>query len=165
MNADFFVTDPKGECLPRVGWMLDEGGYDIRSFNTVDFSQSLHYNPIAYVEDEADVLEFVTCFIANTTGDKEHSDDPFWEKAERLLYVALIGYLVKHCGEKDCRASSPCSPLPRRKTTMRTTRARWTSSSRRLRPGTGRAPSTMARTTATTPGRAPRRRPNRAASE
>ena len=101
MNADFFVTDPKGECLPRVGWMLDEGGYDIRSFNTVDFSQSLHYNPIAYVEDEADVLEFVTCFIANTTGDKEHSDDPFWEKAERLLYVALVGYLVKHCPRED----------------------------------------------------------------
>ncbi|MDY5662791.1 MAG: type IV secretory system conjugative DNA transfer family protein, partial [Coriobacteriales bacterium] len=101
MNADFFVTDPKGECLPRVGWMLEEGGYDIRSFNTVDFSQSLHYNPVAYVEDEADVLEFVTCLIANTTGDKEHSDDPFWEKAERLLYVALVGYLVKHCPKED----------------------------------------------------------------
>lgn len=101
MNADYFVTDPKGECLPRVGWMLDEGGYDIRSFNTVDFSKSLHYNPIAYVENEADILEFVTCFIANTTGDKEHSDDPFWEKAERLLYVALVGYLVKHCPRED----------------------------------------------------------------
>jgi type IV secretion system protein VirD4 len=101
MNADFFVTDPKGECLPRVGWMLEEGGYDIRSFNTVDFSQSLHYNPVAYVDDEADVLEFVTCLIANTTGDKEHSDDPFWEKAERLLYVALVGYLIKHCPKED----------------------------------------------------------------
>ncbi|MGN0034930.1 MAG: VirD4-like conjugal transfer protein, CD1115 family, partial [Coriobacteriales bacterium] len=53
------------------------------------------------VENEADVLEFVTCFIANTTGDKEHSDDPFWEKAERLLYVALVGYLVKHCPKED----------------------------------------------------------------
>ena len=101
MNADYLVTDPKGETLPRVGQMLQDHGYDVRSFNTVDFSKSLHYNPIAYVEDEADVLEFVTCLIANTTGDQEHSGDPFWEKAERLLYVALVGYLVEHCPKAD----------------------------------------------------------------
>ena len=100
-NSDYFVTDPKGECLPRTGWMLVEQGYEIKSFNTVDFSQSLHYNPIAYVSDEADVLEFVTCFIANTTGDKDHAGDPFWENAERLLYVALIGFLVYHCPQQD----------------------------------------------------------------
>ena len=101
MNADYLVTDPKGETLPRVGQMLEDHGYDVRSFNTVDFSKSLRYNPIAYVEDEADVLEFVTCLIANTTGDQEHADDPFWEKAERLLYVALVGYLVIHCPKAD----------------------------------------------------------------
>lgn len=77
--------------------MLEEHGYEVLSFNTVDFSKSLHYNPIAYVRDEADILEFVTCLIANAKGDEEHCGDPFWENAERLLYVALVGYLVKHC--------------------------------------------------------------------
>ena len=101
MNANYLVTDPKGESLPRLGRMLDEGGYKVLSFNTVDFSKSLHYNPIAYIRDEADILEFVTCLIDNTTGDKEHAGDPFWENAERLLYVALIGYLVYHCPPAD----------------------------------------------------------------
>lgn len=101
MNADFLVTDPKGETLPRVGQMLEDHGYDVRSFNTVDFSKSLHYNPIAYVRDEADILEFVSCLIENTTGDEGHAGDPFWEKAERLLYVALVGYLVTHCPAED----------------------------------------------------------------
>ncbi len=101
MNANYLVTDPKGESLPRLGHMLESHGYEVLSFNTVDFSRSLHYNPIAYVRDEADILEFVTCLIENTTGDKDHGGDPFWENAERLLYVALIGYLVKHCPERD----------------------------------------------------------------
>ena len=101
MNADYFVTDPKGETLPRVGHMLEAAGYEIASFNTVDFSKSLHYNPIAYVRDEADILEFVSCLIANTSGDRDHAGDPFWENAERLLYVALIGYLVYRCPPED----------------------------------------------------------------
>lgn len=101
MNSDYFVTDPKGTTLLNTGDMLAAGGYDIRVFNTVNMAESLHYNPLAYVKDEADILEFVECLIANTTGDKEHSGDPFWENAERLLYVALIGYLVAHCPKRD----------------------------------------------------------------
>lgn len=101
MSANYLVTDPKGESLPRLGRMLDAAGYKVLSFNTVDFSKSLHYNPIAYIQDEADILEFVACLIDNTTGDKEHAGDPFWENAERLLYVALIGYLVYHCPPED----------------------------------------------------------------
>lgn len=101
MSANYLVTDPKGESLPRLGHMLEAGGYEILSFNTVDFSKSLHYNPLAYVADEADILEFVACLIDNTTGDKEHAGDPFWENAERLLYVALIGYLIYHCPPDD----------------------------------------------------------------
>lgn len=101
MNADYLITDPKGETLPRMGHMLQKRGYEIACLNTVDFTKSMHYNPIAYVRDEADVLQFVTCLIENTKGDGEHSGDPFWEKAERLLYVALVGYLVRHCIPED----------------------------------------------------------------
>jgi type IV secretion system protein VirD4 len=101
-NCDYFVTDPKGQTLPMVEGALSEAGYEIARFDTIDFSKSLRYNPIAYVRDEADVLEFVTCLISNTNGEEgQHSDDPFWEKAERLLYVALVGYLVRHCPRED----------------------------------------------------------------
>lgn len=101
MNSNLLVTDPKGETLPRMGRMLEAHGYEVLSFNTVDFSRSMHYNPLSYVHDEADILEFVTCLIENTTGDREHTGDPFWENAERLLYVALIGYLVRYCPPAD----------------------------------------------------------------
>jgi type IV secretion system protein VirD4 len=45
MNADLFVTDPKGETLPMVGGMLQAHGYDIRCLNMVDMSQLCLVNP------------------------------------------------------------------------------------------------------------------------
>lgn len=81
--------------------MLAARGYEVFSFNTVDFSKSLHNNPISCVRVEADILKFVTLLIENTKGDDDHSGDPFWENVERLLYVALIDYLVEHYPKKD----------------------------------------------------------------
>ena len=52
----------------------------------------MHYNPFAYIHSEKDILKLVTTLITNTKGDGK-SSDPFWEKAETLLYCALIGYI------------------------------------------------------------------------
>ena len=52
----------------------------------------MHYNPFAYVHSEKDILKLVTTLMANTKGEGK-SADPFWEKAETLLYCALIGYI------------------------------------------------------------------------
>lgn len=101
LNSSFFVTDPKGTLIGEMGHMFAEAGYEIRAFNTIDFSASNHYNPLRYVRSEADVLTFVECLIKNTTGDKDHAGDPFWENAERLLYTSLVSYLLRHCPEDD----------------------------------------------------------------
>ena len=53
----------------------------------------MHYNPLAYVSDQADILVFVECLIKNTTADDRKGADPFWENSERLLYTALVAYL------------------------------------------------------------------------
>lgn len=97
LNASYFVTDPKGTLIGDMGHMFADSGYEIRQFSTIDFGQSNKYNPIKYVRTQADILTFVECLIKNTTGDKDHSGDPFWENAERLLYTALIAYLIDHC--------------------------------------------------------------------
>lgn len=76
MSCNYFITDPKGQALPMAGQMLADGGYTILSFNTIEFSKSLHYNPLAYVRDEADILEFVACLIDNTTGDSSTQATP-----------------------------------------------------------------------------------------
>lgn len=101
MNCSFFVTDPKATLAAELRGPLEAAGYRVVEFSTIDMEGSAHYNPIAYVRTEADVLTFVECLIKNTSGDDEHSGDPFWEEAERLLYVALVSYLVFHCPEAD----------------------------------------------------------------
>jgi len=90
--TSFIVTDPKGSVLTECGHLLLKEGYRIKVFNTVDFKKSLHYNPLAYIHSEKDVLKLVTVLIQNTKGEGKSSDD-FWVHAETLLYTALIGYL------------------------------------------------------------------------
>ena len=101
LNASYFVTDPKGTLIGDMGHLFVEAGYRIRTFDTIDFSRSNHYNPLRYIHSEADILTFVECLIKNTTGDKGQAADPFWENAERLLYTALVAYLIYHCPDED----------------------------------------------------------------
>ncbi len=61
-------------------------------FNTINFDKSHHYNPLAYVHSEKDILKLVNVLIANTKGEGKSGDD-FWVKAETLLYTALISYI------------------------------------------------------------------------
>ena len=44
------------------------------------------------IHSEKDILKLVTCLISNTKGDGKTGDE-FWQKAETLLYCALIGYI------------------------------------------------------------------------
>lgn len=92
MHSSYVVTDPKGSILIECGKLLQKGKYRIKVFNTINFKKSLHYNPFAYIRSEKDILKLVTVLITNTKGDGKSGDD-FWQKAERLLYTALIGYL------------------------------------------------------------------------
>ena len=113
MHSSYVVTDPKGTLILECGKMLKRGApmldsrgkqkpdkdnkklyqpYTIRVFNTIDFKKSHHYNPLAYIHSEKDILKLVTVLMENTKGDGKEGD-PFWEKAEKLLLTAYIGYL------------------------------------------------------------------------
>ena len=85
-------TLPKGSVVVECGKMLRRFGYHIKIFNTINFKKSMHYNPFAYIHSEKDILKLVTCLISNTKGDGKTGDE-FWQKAETLLYCALIGYI------------------------------------------------------------------------
>ena len=113
MHSSYVVTDPKGTLILETGRMLARGApiydsrgkpkktkdgktryqpYKIRVFNTIDFNKSHHYNPLAYIHSEKDILKLVTVLMENTKGDGK-AGDPFWEKAERLLLTAYIAYM------------------------------------------------------------------------
>ena len=90
--VSFVVTDPKGSIGVECGEALLKHGYKLKFFNTINFSKSMRYNPMAYIHSEKDVLKLVTALMTNTKGEGQ-GGDPFWDKAERLLLVSLIAYL------------------------------------------------------------------------
>ena len=98
--VSFVLTDPKGTLLGTVGNVFYKNGYRIKTFNSINFSKSMHYNPFAYIHSEKDILKLVTTLIANTKGESKGGDD-FWLKAETLLYTALIGYIHYEAPEEE----------------------------------------------------------------
>ena len=76
MHSSYVITDPKGQLLKETGKMLLHGGpkrdengkpvrdgrgkviyepYRIKVLNTINFSKSMKYNPLAYVRSEKDM--------------------------------------------------------------------------------------------------------------
>ena len=122
MHSSYVVTDPKGQLLRETGKLLAHGGpkrdengkpvrdkhgkvvyepYRIKVLNTINFSKSMKYNPLAYVRSEKDILKLVNVIIANTKGDGEKSSEDFWIKAERLLYLYGDNVIEKHGINRD----------------------------------------------------------------
>ena len=121
MHSSYVVTDPKGTLILECGKLLKQGApvfdstgkpvtdkngrqrrqpYQIKVFNTIDFTKSHHYNPMTYVKSEKDILKLVTVIMENTKGDGKEGD-PFWSKAERLLLTAYIGYMFYFLVEEE----------------------------------------------------------------
>ena len=58
-HSSYVCVDPKGGVLSQVGAFLQRRGYKVKVFNSIDFSKSMHYNPLSYIHNEADILKFV----------------------------------------------------------------------------------------------------------
>ena len=100
LHSSYVVTDPKGSIAVECGKLMLRNGYKVKIFNSINFKKSHHYNPFAYIHSEKDILKLATTLIANTKGDGKSGDD-FWQKAETLLYTALIGYIHYEAPEEE----------------------------------------------------------------
>lgn len=101
MYGSYVVTDPKGTVVLECGRMLLKGGYVIKILNTIDFRQSMRYNPFRYIHCENDILKLVNCIMENTKGEDTKGGEDFWAKAEALYYQALIAYIWYEAPEEE----------------------------------------------------------------
>lgn len=101
-NCSFVITDPSGELYRDYGWFLENEGYRVKCFNLDHMEKSSHYNPFNYIHNDKDIGLLVTTIMKSTTPPQAHANDPFWEKSETLLLLALISLLF-HYYQKSCQ--------------------------------------------------------------
>lgn len=61
--------------------------------------KSMHYNPLAYLHTELDVLKFSEMLVDSTQSKDAKRD--FWVDAEKLLYSAVIGLIIFEAPEEE----------------------------------------------------------------
>ena len=105
LNTSFVITDPAGELIIETGHLLESHGYTIKVFNLVDMSQTYHYNPLAYIKEENDIIMLVDCILKNTTDPNKTGGDDFWEKAEALMLRAFTALLWLHSDKLHLKCS------------------------------------------------------------
>lgn len=99
-NCSYVVTDPSGGLFKEYGTFFESMGYHVKCFNLSNMSMGNHYNPFNYIAGDKDIEILVTTLISNTTPPDKNGGDPFWEKSETALLVALIAYLYHYCDKK-----------------------------------------------------------------
>ena len=89
-HSSYVCVDPKGGTLDQCGRFLQRQGYKVRVFNSIDFSKSMHYNPLAYIKTESDVLKFVNA------PDRQYQRRR--ERGRRVLDQSRNAFVLCPCG-------------------------------------------------------------------
>lgn len=100
-NANYIVTDPKGELFRDTAKFLEKNGYEIKVLNLVEPRYSMQFNPFNYVRDEKDIVILAETFMRNTEGKVQNTDKDFWYKAELSLLQALMFYVHKELSDEE----------------------------------------------------------------
>ncbi|MBR3045689.1 MAG: type IV secretory system conjugative DNA transfer family protein [Oscillospiraceae bacterium] len=99
LNTSFVITDPKGEIYQAVAKLLQEAGYEVRVFNTIQMEHSNNYNPFHYIYDhngdlcEDNVKKMADVLFQSTKGDGEKDD--FWSQKGQTVLLALMFLLIE----------------------------------------------------------------------
>lgn len=99
LNTSFVITDPKGEIYQAVAKLLQEAGYEVRVFNTIQMEHSNNYNPFHYIYDhngdlcEENVKKIADVLFQATKGDGEKDD--FWSQKGQTVILALMFLLIE----------------------------------------------------------------------
>ena len=100
-NCSYIITDPSGGLYREYGKFLEHMGYKIKCFNLNHMEKGNHYNPFNYIHSDKDIEILVTTLISNTNPPDKQGGDPFWEKSETALLIALIAYLHHYTSKSN----------------------------------------------------------------
>ena len=98
-NESMIITDTKGALRQQVGGALAQNGYKVTELNLADcWASTADYNPLRCIRfdsgkkhyNEQDILRVAACLVP-----EEIHNDPFWDRAARMLLETLIGYLLE----------------------------------------------------------------------
>ena len=93
-------TDPKGSLAEEMGaWLAKQKNTRVYTLNLCEMEKSMHFNPFPYIRSKSDITKLVTNLIQNTNSAniKNSSQDPFWERAERMFLESLFLYVWMEC--------------------------------------------------------------------
>jgi type IV secretion system protein VirD4 len=97
LYGSYLVLDPKGDTLKTYAPFFVAHGYKLKvvDLKSDELRYSMHYNPLLYLTGSTSILTLVNLLVENTSGEgaSESGNADFFVKAEKQLYMALIGYL------------------------------------------------------------------------
>lgn len=103
--GSYVITDPKGELYRDTSKYLANYGYDVKVLNLVDPEYSNRYNPLAHIQDYADVDIIAHTIVEGGEGSGKASD-PFWDNTAKMLLKACIYYVISALPEEERNLSS-----------------------------------------------------------
>lgn len=107
-KENYVVVDPKGEHYKETAFYAKKAGYRLRVVNFRDIDESIHYNPLALINElyhsgdpkceqiateKIDELSHAL-FVVNEKA------DPFWAESARSLFVGVV-YALLDIAEPD----------------------------------------------------------------
>ncbi|MBQ4463554.1 MAG: type IV secretory system conjugative DNA transfer family protein [Eubacterium sp.] len=93
-------TDPKGTLVEELGdYLRAQSDTKVYVVDMCEMEKSAHINPFLFIREKADLVKLIGNLIQNTNNPtiKQAAQDPFWEKAERLLLEAIFLYVWLEC--------------------------------------------------------------------
>ena len=88
--GSMIISDTKGTLYNKYSEKLKKLGYTVKHLNFIDPTDSMHYNPLEYIESSNDVQK-LSNMIVYLGLNMDNIRDPFWPRAEAMFLNAVIG--------------------------------------------------------------------------
>lgn len=99
-QSSLIVTVTKRRIVDKYKRLFQNRGYEVQDLNFVSPEKSsVSYDPLAYIENDTDIIFLAKSIVKSYSGGTLHKGDPYWDEAATSLLSAEIGLaLAMHKG-------------------------------------------------------------------